>query len=266
VLWAAAASVALLASVGFWWFQMQKTTAKTTENTVFTEGGILEENIQNTTDKAMNLTMPDGSTVVLEKNSQVRFAKDFKGASRAVYLTGEALFDVVKNPDKPFIVYTGDLVTKVLGTSFRIKSFGKAEKVTVDVIRGRVSVFENKKTTNKDPETEGLVLTPNQKATFDKAAEQLKKTLVEEPTIILTPQEVTQLVYEEAPVSTILKGIEKAYGVEVVFDEERLKKCELTMKFKNETLHDKLTILCKSIGATYKVVDAKVILAGGECD
>jgi transmembrane sensor len=259
-----AASLALLISVGFWWSRGE-TLQKNGENTVNTEGVSVEEKIVNNEDKSFSITLPDGSTVVLEKNSQIRFDKDFKGTTRTVYLTGEALFDVVKNPTKPFIVYAGDLVTKVLGTSFRIKALDKAENVTVNVIRGRVSVFANKKEKSKDPETDGLILTPNQKVEFTKVEERLKRSLIEQPTVIIPQQDLQQMVYDEAPVSTIFKGIEKAYGVEIVFDEENMKGCELTMTLRNEPLFDKLAIICKNIGATYKVVDAKVIIEGGDC-
>jgi transmembrane sensor len=259
-----AASLALLISIGLWWSRGGG-AEKNLENMVNTEGGMIEQKIENLNDAPMPIKLPDGSTVVLEKNSQIRFEKDFKGTVRTVYFKGEALFDVVKNPDKPFIVYAGDLVTKVLGTSFHIKALDKAENVTVNVIRGRVSVFANKKEKLKDPETDGLILTPNQKVTFTKLEERLKRSLIEQPTVIIPQQDLQQMVYDEAPVSTIFKGIEKAYGVEIVFDEENMKGCELTMTLRNEPLFDKLAIICKNIGATSKVVDAKIIIEGGNC-
>jgi transmembrane sensor len=259
-----AASMALFISVGLWWSR-GAVPQKSGENTVNTEGVKVEEKIVNNEDKPSSITLPDGSTVVLEKNSQIRFDKDLKGTTRTVYLTGEGLFDVVKNPNKPFIVHAGDLVTKVLGTSFRIKAFDKAANVTVNVIRGRVSVFANKKDKQKDPEVDGLILTPNQKVEFTKVEERLRRTLIEKPVVIIPQETLQQMVFDEAPVSTILKALEKAYGVEILFDEDNLKKCELTTTLKNETLFEKLTVICKSIGATYKVVDAQVVIEGDAC-
>jgi transmembrane sensor len=259
-----AASMTLLISIGLWWSRGDA-PLKSGENTVNTEGVRVEEKIVNNEDKSSSIILPDGSTVILEKNSQLQFDKNFEGTTRTVYLRGEALFDVVKNPNKPFIVYAGDLVTKVLGTSFRIKALDKAENVTVNVIRGRVSVFANKNEKSKDPETDGLILTPNQKVIFTKTEERLKRSLIEQPTVIIPQQDLQFMVYDEAPVSTIFKGIEKAYGVEIVFDEENIKGCELTMTFRNELLFDKLAIICKNIGATYKVVDAKIIIEGADC-
>lgn len=258
--WAWAASFALLISVGFWWFSQGK-------NAVYAVSGQNEPQLAaETTDNMQKISLPDGSVVTLEKNSRLHMDKAFNGTTRTVYLTGEAFFEVAKNPDKPFIVHTGNLVTKVLGTSFRIKALDKAEDVTVNVVTGRVSVFANKKNAHKDPETDGLILTPNQKVVFTKAEESLKRTLVEAPVVVIPQEDLRQMVFEEAPVKNIFKAIEKAYNVKVVFDEEQLKNCAMTMTMKNETLFDKLTIICKTIGATYKVVDAQVIIDGKACE
>jgi transmembrane sensor len=260
-----AASIALLISVGFWWMNKGGFTLKMGQNSIYTEGGMVEQKVANTEDKPFTITLPDGSTVVLEKNSQIQYEKDFKGAVREVHLTGEALFDVVKNPNKPFIVHAGNLVTKVLGTSFRIKAFDKSKEVTVDVIRGRVSVFADKKDKQKDPETDGLVLTPNQKGIFEKTEARLKRTLIEKPVVVVSQETLKLFVFDEAPVSKIFKALEEAYGVEIIYDEEVLKQCALTTTLRNETLFDKLSIICKSIGATYKVVDAQVVIEGEAC-
>jgi transmembrane sensor len=261
-----AASLALLISMGLWWINSGRFTRKTVENTAYTEGvSNIEQSIINTKENPAPVTLPDGSTVILEKNSQLRFQKDFKGSSRTVYLVGEALFDVVKNPNKPFVVYAGDLVTKVLGTSFRIKAMDKGKDVVVNVIRGRVSVYADKKDKQKDPEMDGLILTPNQKVVFTKVEERLKRTLVEKPLVIIPQETLKLMVFEEAPVGAIFKAIEEAYGVEIMFDDETLKNCALTTTLRNETLFEKLTVICKSIGATYKVVDAQVIVEGEAC-
>jgi transmembrane sensor len=254
--WAWAALFALIAGIGLLWFSQSK-------NAVNGQNG--SQLVAKTTDTRQKITLPDGSTVTLEGNSRLDMDKDFNNTTRTVYLTGEAFFEVAKNRDKPFIVHTGNLVTKVLGTSFRIKALDKAEDVTVNVLTGRVSVFANKKNPQKDPETDGLVLTPNQKMVFMKAEERLKRTLVEAPVVVIPQEDLRKMVFEEAPVKDIFKAIEKAYGVEVVVDEEQLENCALTMTMQNETLFDKLTIICKIIGTTYKVVDAQVIIEGKAC-
>src|SRR5688500_1598254 len=85
----------------------------------------LVENV-NTSEKPFVLTLPDGSTVKLAANSRISYANNFDSTdTRDVYLLGEAFFTVTKNPARPFRVFANEIVTKVLGTSFIIRSFEK---------------------------------------------------------------------------------------------------------------------------------------------
>ena len=68
------------------------------------------------------LLLPDGSKVWLNASSSLRFPTRFNGAERRVYLTGEAYFQVAKNPKMPFIAQTGNTTVKALGTEFNINS------------------------------------------------------------------------------------------------------------------------------------------------
>jgi transmembrane sensor len=250
-----AATIALIVSVGLWWINTGKNAATGDKNASYTEG------VFNKEEQPVSVTFPDGSTVILEKDSGVRYAKDFAGQLREVELTGQGLFDVVKNPDKPFVVYAGNVTTKVLGTSFIIKSFAKDSNVTVNVIRGRVSVAADKKEEKKATEKQEVILVPNQMAVFSKKEERLAHTISEKP-IVVVPQ---QLVFEEASISSIFESLEKTYGVEIVFNKELLKNCALTTTFKDESLFDKLKIICKSIGATSKIEGVQIIVEGQPC-
>ena len=73
--------------------------------------------------EAKTIQLPDGSVVMLSASAQLSYTKEFgKDSTREVWLSGgEAFFKVAKNPEKPFLVYCGEVVTKVLGTSFNIK-------------------------------------------------------------------------------------------------------------------------------------------------
>jgi len=66
--------------------------------------------------------LPDQSVVWLKEGSELTYKKEFKGKERTSKLEGEAFFEVTKNPDKPFIVLTNGTETKVLGTSFNLKT------------------------------------------------------------------------------------------------------------------------------------------------
>lgn len=121
----------------------------------------------NSSNQVMKIALEDGSTVTLQPQSKLHYPEKFSEANREVYLEGEGFFEVQKNPAKPFFVYTGNVTTKVLGTSFYVKNIDGVKKIEVEVVSGRVSVYEKEnKNIGKDNQTNGVVLTPNHKVTF----------------------------------------------------------------------------------------------------
>ena len=127
------------------------------------------------------IELDDRSQVTLSPNSTIRYKRKFQEQKREVYLEGEAFFEVTKDHEHPFFVYANNLVTKVLGTSFRIRAYDSSDQVMVEVKTGRVSVFTrsdpklNEKTSNT--ELEGVVLSPNQKIVYSKDHSRMVKTL-----------------------------------------------------------------------------------------
>lgn len=85
--------------------------------------------------------LPDGTTVWLNAGSKLYYENDFTGSTREVRLEGEAFFDVVKNPDQPFIVHTYGIDIKVLGTAFNVKSYPEDKTTETTLYRGSVRVF-----------------------------------------------------------------------------------------------------------------------------
>ncbi len=93
---------------------------------------------RNSTGKAMRITLEDSSVVRLEPGSSIKYQLFDGLKARDIYLTGEALFKVVKDRTKPFTVYTGNLATTVLGTQFDV---GEDEKrIMVELYEGKVTV------------------------------------------------------------------------------------------------------------------------------
>lgn len=219
----------------------------------------------NDADETMSLQLPDGSRIDLGRNSRLKYPKEFTGSLREVYLTGEAFFDIEKNPQKPFMVYTNGLITKVLGTSFHVSAPLYAPSVTVSVRSGRVSVYADKSTTSPDPEATGVVLTPNQKAVFQRREATISKSVVEKPVLLIPESQKRLFAFEEAPAQEVFEALQKAYGLEVVFDEEVLRKCFLTINLTEEDLYQKLEVICKVLGAQYKLIDGQVIIYSRGC-
>ena len=223
----------------------------------------------NDTTEPMLISLEDGSRVTLTPGGSLRYAPRFTHAKREVILTGEAFFDISKDPKRPFLVYANGLITKVLGTSFRIKAYHNSPEVSVEVRTGRVSVFaENdpradKKT--KNHELEGIILSPNQKIIYARDEFRMVKTLVEEPVIIVPKSQIPHFKFEDTPVSEVFSAVATAYGIEIVYDEELMSDCPLTATLENQSLHEKLSIICKAVEARYEILDGQIVVHGAGC-
>jgi transmembrane sensor len=267
-----AASVALILLLGWvaYAFLIKKETRQqaATESPMILNEGALTEKI-NATDKAMTIKLEDGSHITLAPKGKIRYAGKFAEARREVYLEGEAFFEIAKDPDRPFLVYSNGLITKVLGTSFRIKAYDFSDEVTVEVKTGRVSVFAqsdpNVKEKASNRELEGVVLNPNQKIIYARAEVRMVKTLVEKPEIVVSKAETPQFEFEDTPASEVFTTIGKAYGIDILFDEELLKGCPLTATLDNQTLHEKLSIICKAVEANYEIMDGQIVVHSKGC-
>jgi len=88
--------------------------------------------------KVKNDTLPDGTTIIQNKNSTISYPENFDRKTRMVNLKGEAFFNVKHNDHKPFIIKVNDVQITVLGTSFNVKAYGANTEVVVET--GKVSV------------------------------------------------------------------------------------------------------------------------------
>lgn len=219
----------------------------------------------NTTQAITNFCLPDGSSVALHPGSSLRYATAFAGPRRDVHLTGEAFFKVSKNPARPFLVFTNQLVTTVLGTSFRVKAYDASKETYVAVREGRVAVQARHNAqldaTPASPATTGVLLLPNQQVVYSATRRRLKKELVDKP-VVLAPQAFE---FEERPVAEVLAALEKAYGVDIEYDKVKLASCTVSITFYDEPLFEKLGLLCKSLGAYYSLADTQIIIHSTGC-
>lgn len=209
------------------------------------------------------ITLPDGSVVTLTPHSYLRYAHPFGRTDRTVALTGQAFFNVTRNPKKPFFVYTDAVVTRVLGTSFTVRN-RVGQPATVIVRTGRVSVYSRRTFKSDGKMAKGLVLTPNQQATIRSGDGLLARSLVDKP--LPLPGEATLAIdFENRPISEVIDALIKMYGVPIDYDHERLSRCSVTVKLVKEPLFDQLALLSKLVDGHYEVVDATIHLYADGC-
>ncbi len=219
--------------------------------------------VKNTSDSDSEVKMEDGTVVRLKKNSSISYPKHFGKESRNVYLKGEAFFKVKRNPNAPFIVHTGDLVTEVLGTSFNVKSYDNSKAIEVSVTSGRVSVYEM--TEKASDKKNGVILTPNQKVVFDKNSKRITPGIVENP-IVLTPLvDKIDFVFEDAPLPLVLQKLKNVYGIEIIVENQDLNQCAFTADLNDLPLNTQLELICRTVNARFEQRGTSYFVSGEGC-
>ncbi len=157
------------------------------------------------------LTLPDGSTVVLQANSSLKVAKDWEGAeTRLTELKGEAFFKVKKGlGDFPvkFVVATDDFNVEVLGTEFNVLHRKTEQRVVL--VEGKVQLRL---------EQEDITLAPNEMVQFSKEKKNYEKIEVQTAEHIAWAQ--GQLLLNNTPLIEMARMLTDNYGFEVRFSEE----------------------------------------------
>lgn len=269
--WNVAASLLIIAGLGFAVFRIYQNSRLQSRQSPIAgteEQNVLREVI-NSERSFKYVQLPDGSSVVLHKNSSLKYPSHFSASKREVFLTGEAFFEVTKNPDQPFFVYAGELVAKVHGTSFSIKAMADGKRVLVAVKTGKVSVFKQTDTRANayinERELAAMVLTSNQQATFERAHATLVRSTLNSPVLLNIPIENQEFTYSETPAAQVFDALAAAYGVSIDFNREAMADCSITATLGDEPLENKLKWLCTILEAEYVITNDKITIHGNPC-
>ena len=235
---------------------------------------IIPKNIEYTINKSTTskeVLLSDGSIVYLEPGSILHFDKNFKGDNREVYLEGEAFFKIHRNPSKPFLVYYNDFVTKVLGTSFRISTNKSTGQIVVEVKTGHVQVSENLKLTKSENTITPVIITPNQKAIYDKSIRRFETTIVNRPVQVIPNEEVEAiksilLLFDQQRLNTVFDQIEQVYQIDITVENAALYNCVFTGDITNLDLFSALKIICIATNSSFEVNGTKILIKGKGCN
>jgi len=267
--WAAAAVLIGVAVIAGYTFQKHERVTERFAYRAVTSSKHLIESV-NTSEKPIRLTLPDESIVELAPNSRIGYPNNFDSSTtRDVYLSGEAFFRVTKNPARPFRVFANEIVTKVLGTTFSVRSFEKDTVIQVAVRTGKVSVYSQVnqvKDSKSNSQPGGIILTPNQELVYKKSEQKFQRNLLAEP-VEIAPAAAVQdnMILEEVPLEKVFSMLSKKYEINIVYDTELLKPCTVTADLRNEPFYRKLDLICKAIAASYEIIDGQVVIVTKGC-
>ena len=214
-----------------------------------------------------NLVLPDGTKVWLNAGSKLNYDKNYGNSIREVSLTGEAYFDVVKNPEKPFLIHTSKIDIKVLGTAFNVKSYPGEKTIETSLIRGSIEI------TFKDRPSEKVILKPNEKlvvATDEtpvivakkQSFKQTNEPIVaishlnyyrRDSTIIETAWVQDKLFFQDESFRDLAAQMERWYDVNIRFDNSERDTLHFTGSFEKETIQQALDALQLTARFNYNI-------------
>ncbi len=209
---------------------------------------------ENSSAKILKISLPDGSTVWLQPKTQLSYNQSDR-VYRQVNLRGEAFFEVKRDEARPFLIYSGKMTTKVLGTSFNVKAYPESEKFEVSVVTGKVSVMN-------ESEKE-IFITPKQQVVLENKSDVL--TINELPKNKTFYWELASLTFDNTSMQSVVDNIENNFNVKIHLS-LALKNCRLSGNFDQEHLSTILEIICKSIDAEYVMDGQEIYLRGSGCE
>jgi ferric-dicitrate binding protein FerR (iron transport regulator) len=235
--WSAAAIVIILLSIGF-----------LVRYTLFGSEQML---LASTGDMKAEVLLPDGSKVLLNNNSELRYPEKFNRNTRTVSFNGEAFFQVAKNPEKPFIINISDRATvEVLGTSFNINAIRDSDSVKVHVLEGRVAFFTSATRANK------FILNKDEQAVL-KGGEITKEQTVNSNFL---SWKTGILHFEQEPLDKVIVDLGKYFNRNFSIEGEGLEELRYTSTIDNQDLESVLEEFKLVLGLEYSIEGEEVTI------
>nr|WP_129734732.1 FecR family protein [Parabacteroides goldsteinii] len=240
--YAAVAAIWLLTMLGTWYFSVQpakEISPKLTE--FYVPYGDRQE-----------ITLSDGTTVWVNAGSVLIYPSEFKADTRTVFLSGEAYFNVAKNPEQPFIVSTQHLDVQALGTMFSVDAYPGASETVATLEEGSIQVDV------KSAEVPVSVLKPNEQLVYSHETHQFRVNKVDAEQV--SAWKDGYLIFKDATFEEVIVALERKYNVTINYNAEKYKERTYYVKFNpDESIEDALTILSHLIEHFRYKVNGKTI-------
>lgn len=195
----------------------------------------------------LRFQLPDGTRIALNSDSEFSYQEPFRN-NRHVSLKGEAFFDVAKDSAHPFTVEAGDIRTKVVGTSFNVRSYGSEKEKAVSVVTGKVEV--------SDTSGNHCSLRPNLQGVFNSTSNQLLIQPFSPSKIIHWKDGV--LFFEKTPMQDVFIELERWYGVEFTLDSKKILQGSYTGTYKDASLEKVMDGVSYTSGLKFKI-EGKIV-------
>lgn len=191
--------------------------------------------------KNLLVTLPDGSKIFLNRNSEFSYHANFGNKNRLVKLTGEAFFEISSDASKPFIIDAGNAKIKVVGTSFNVITKNSDSAVEVFVKTGKVMLSDNSG-------SQSLALEPEFVGTID--SKKSGKILNNNPNYLAWKTGL--LVYNGQKLDVIFSDLKRVYNMDIVADNSDILDNTWTSPIDNQPQDTIIRLICASFNLSYK--------------
>jgi ferric-dicitrate binding protein FerR (iron transport regulator) len=208
--------------------------------------------------KLIEQTLPDGTSVTLNKGAFIKFPEEFRGKERNIEVSGEIYLDVKHDSLMPFIVSTGDYTIKVLGTSFYVNSTPGNGKVKVVLDEGKVMLYNN-----LSPAVT-TILNPNEIAVANKSGAKIIKSVNTDPNYMAF--KTRKLSFDNTPFHQVLNDLQRTYHIRYKIDRTSpILNSNLTAEFEGATLDDIHRVIEASLCIEITENDKVYVITGEGC-
>lgn len=259
-IWLSGIAASLLIGLGFYYHnQHTENVFQTAAMETKKESNSDTIYFQNNEPRMVMYKLPDGSSVWMHADAAISFPKKFQKDKRNVTFSGEGFFDIAHDKTRPFVIQSGEVKIKVLGTRFNVKAREKQKMLEVSVVSGSVSV-----TAPGEKTTQEVILKPQQKAFFEPKSKRL--TFFEIPS--QAKKEIFEpvtIVFEETRLTSVIKQLEQRFDTHILLVNPDMNRCKLTADFEQQSLPVILEMLCTSLEASYTMSENTILIDGKAC-
>jgi len=205
----------------------------------------------------VELILEDGTTVIVNRNSSLKYSKIFGQEERKVYLSGEAWFDVARDTTKPFVIDAGAALVEVLGTSFNVNAYKKNPTVEITVESGLVGMSP------KDNQKDLIVMKAGSGGSYNKSQKELKLIPTSDPNSL--SWKTRELFFDASTLREVAELVNRVYDTHIVIMNEELASCPITVTFRDQTLEAILNVLELTLDLQLTLEGDEIRLDGEGC-
>lgn len=202
------------------------------------------------------VTLPDGSTVLLNGNSTLTYTDDWsEGGRREVWLDGEGFFKITKKEASrsrvKFITHTPNLDITVLGTRFNVNT--RRGTTAVTLIEGRVQLHNP-----RNREARLAEMKPGEHATLPSGTQRVEVRPVK--TDLHDAWTRHLFVFENTPLREVATALRDTYGLDIVFENSELADKRFTANLADQSLETLLTVIATTYNLSIETTNQHVRL------